>query len=408
MALGGIISAIGGIAGAQAGAGDRAKGTDAINDAYQKLAAIGLPPDTAKAIIYNQYKQAGTLTPELEKSINEGPSNMAGVSGNADAQKAQMQALQILQQTGQTGMTPQSQAALNQIRQQVATDTNAKQQAIQQQFAARGQGGSGAELIGALQAAQSGANQESTAGDQVSAQASQNALQAIGQAGTLGGQIQQQQFGEQAQKAQAQDVINQFNTQNQVNQQARNVGAQNQAQGYNLGQAQQLSNANTQQANQELLRQNQAQMQDYNANLNRLQTINSAAGGYNNGMQAAGSAASQAAAAPYQAVGAGITSGENAAMKAFAASDGSPDVPQHYSSGTDYARPMTDFRSGGQVPGHAPVHGDSPRNDIVPAMLSPGEQVVPRSLSKTSFGKKLAKLLEQHHEVMEHAKNGGH
>lgn len=37
------------------------------------------------------------------------------------------------------------------------------------------------------------------------------------------------------------------------------------------------------------------------------------------------------------------------------------------------------FKSGGQVPGVASVPGDSQTNDTVPAMLSPGEIVIPRS-----------------------------
>jgi hypothetical protein len=370
-------------------------------------------------------------------------------------------------------MTPQSQAALNQIRQQVAADTNSKQQAIQQQFAAQGQGGSGAQLIGELQNAQSGANQESTAGNQIGAMASQNALQAIGQAGTLGGQIQGQQFGEQAQKAQAQDIINQFNTQNQLGVQAANVGAQNQAQAGNLSNAQNLQNANTQQANQELLRQNQAANQTYLETLQRAQAIDSGANAYAGQMQNAGSLAGQAAAAPGQAFGAGISSfGQYAGSSPSSNSSGqsqadqysnatqsgggfSPDqwastpanfkggVIKKYAEGTPNVaqyRPQpavaapqtvapkfvnnkftkrfneggdvddyqggkyTDFRSGtGAVPGKAMVSGDSPKNDTVKAMLSPGEEVVPRSLAKTTFGKKLAKLLEQHHEVMKHA-----
>lgn len=35
---------------------------------------------------------------------------------------------------------------------------------------------------------------------------------------------------------------------------------------------------------------------------------------------------------------------------------------------------------GGTVPGQAPVAGDHPKNDIVPAMLSPGELVIPRTV----------------------------
>lgn len=36
---------------------------------------------------------------------------------------------------------------------------------------------------------------------------------------------------------------------------------------------------------------------------------------------------------------------------------------------------------GGLIPGRAPVAGDSSRNDVVPALLSPGEVVVPRSVA---------------------------
>ena len=123
MALGGIISGIGALAGSAASSGDINAGTNAVNQAYQQLTQVGLPPNIAQPIIYQQFKQAGILTPELEQTINQHPSLMAGVQGSQPAQQAQLQALQILQQTGQTGMTPQSQAALNQIRQQVAADS---------------------------------------------------------------------------------------------------------------------------------------------------------------------------------------------------------------------------------------------------------------------------------------------
>lgn len=39
------------------------------------------------------------------------------------------------------------------------------------------------------------------------------------------------------------------------------------------------------------------------------------------------------------------------------------------------------MKAGGYIPGHARVHGDSPENDIVPALLSPQEEVLPRSVT---------------------------
>lgn len=47
--------------------------------------------------------------------------------------------------------------------------------------------------------------------------------------------------------------------------------------------------------------------------------------------------------------------------------------------------------SGGHVPGQAEVRGDSPKNDIVPAMLSPGEIVIPRSILEHEHAGEMAK-----------------
>lgn len=48
---------------------------------------------------------------------------------------------------------------------------------------------------------------------------------------------------------------------------------------------------------------------------------------------------------------------------------------------------------GGQVPGKAKVQGDSPKNDVVNAKLSPGEIVIPRSIAHDP--KKAAKFIEE-------------
>jgi hypothetical protein len=46
------------------------------------------------------------------------------------------------------------------------------------------------------------------------------------------------------------------------------------------------------------------------------------------------------------------------------------------------ARGLHDFRVGGPVPGRPMVDSDSERNDVVPAMVSPGEVVLPRSVAQ--------------------------
>lgn len=57
---------------------------------------------------------------------------------------------------------------------------------------------------------------------------------------------------------------------------------------------------------------------------------------------------------------------------------------------------------GALIPGKAPVAGDSPRNDKVPAMLSPGEIVLPRSVVQSGAAPEKAaafvRALHRHHK----------
>lgn len=49
----------------------------------------------------------------------------------------------------------------------------------------------------------------------------------------------------------------------------------------------------------------------------------------------------------------------------------------------DFMARAKDFRIGGPVPGKSKVKGNSEKNDVVPAMLSPGEEVLPRSVTQS-------------------------
>ena len=64
-----------------------------------------------------------------------------------------------------------------------------------------------------------------------------------------------------------------------------------------------------------------------------------------------------------------------AATTAIAAADGGEIPPKP-------VIPAINFRGGGPVPGQAQVPGDSQQNDIVPARLSPGEVVLPRTVAQ--------------------------
>lgn len=260
---------IGGIIGAQQSSDARAAAQAAAQNAVNQITQLGAGPDLAAQIYIQEFQKAGVLTPQMEQQINQNSSQLANVQGNQQAQQAQLQALQAIGQRAQVGLSPTDIANLAQIQQQTAAQAEGQRQAILQQFAARGQGGSGAELLADLSASQAGTQNASNQGLQVASQASQNALAALGQQGQLGSQIENQQFGEASTRANAADQMNRFNIQNQLGIQQANVQAQNAAQAGNLANAQALSNANVSQANAERQRQVQAQQQMYQNLFNR-------------------------------------------------------------------------------------------------------------------------------------------
>ncbi len=68
--------------------------------------------------------------------------------------------------------------------------------------------------------------------------------------------------------------------------------------------------------------------------------------------------------------------------------------------------PFIAFNQGGMVPGKANVFGDSKSNDTVPALLSPGEAVIPRSLMQDPAVAKLVKGLLSGQKTQGFAKGG--
>lgn len=72
----------------------------------------------------------------------------------------------------------------------------------------------------------------------------------------------------------------------------------------------------------------------------------------------------------------------------------------------DFSRGVRDFRAGGPVPGRAAVQGDSARNDTVPALLSPGEEVLPRSVTQAQNAPARAAEFVRHLQKKKEAQTG--
>ena len=151
----------------------------------------------------------GNFTPE-ELQATGLPS---GVINQAMRQK-QLQAIGGVEELSQTGLSAIDRAALTEIQNQIATQERGQRESILQNMAQRGLAGSGQELAAQLQASQAASQQASTQGMRQAAQAQQARVDALTNLSNMATGIESTDFERQAQKAQAQDVINQFNTQN--------------------------------------------------------------------------------------------------------------------------------------------------------------------------------------------------
>lgn len=383
-------SVIGGIAGQAASSGARGEANNDAQMANNIIQEIQAAPDISKPLILQKYQQAGILTPAMQQTITAAlPAN---ITTDPRFKSAQMQALQQMQQRANTGLTQGDRAALNQAQLQAQGDTKSRLASIQQQMQQQGLSDSGTALAAKLAAAQGESNQMATNADQQAMMSQQAREQALGQLGQFGSQLQNQDFGQQLQQQQAQQQMQRFNIQNQLGVQAANVGAQNNAQAANLANAQNLSNMNVGGQNQEANNQLQRQMQQYNTNVGTDTLKANSYGnlaGWNNQLGAQQANASQQ-------MGTGIG-------KVVGGAAGAAGAPPVFNKGGQ----VSDYRKGGEVPGHAPVNGDSPANDIVKAMLSPGEIVLPRTLSESKFGKHILKIIDAHNNLKKHVNGDG-
>ena len=173
-----------------------------MKEAVEYLKAQGVPEEEAQRIALE--------TAQLD------PSAMEDISLDPRLRSAQMDALAGLQERGEAGLTEEEKSQQDMIMRSAGAQAQAQDKAVLQNMAERGIGGSGSELIARLQGSQSAADRASVGQAQLAGQAQNRALEALGQAGQLGGQIRGQEYGEQANLASARDRINQFNEQQRV------------------------------------------------------------------------------------------------------------------------------------------------------------------------------------------------
>ena len=214
----------------------------------------------------------GTMTASQAEAVLQKDSLMNGVQTDQQTISQQRAALAKLADIGQSGgMTEADRSQLLATIQQTNAAAASQRQAQVQQLQMQGNAGTGAELAARLSGGQQMANANAMAGANVATSAQARALQAI-EAGMQGaGALNTQLWGQQAQKAQAQDIVNQFNTQAQNTFSLQNAQMSQQANLANFSTANQIAMQNA--AAQNTAGQTNAQLAQQ-SNLANFQTAN--------------------------------------------------------------------------------------------------------------------------------------
>lgn len=303
-ALIGAIAApiIGGLMGQDAARSQVKDAKNARAQALAQYAGIDLPSLAEQKLNLETLQSAGELTPEMEQALSLGSSAMEQISADPRLKAMQMSALEQMAGVAEKGMSPADMAAFELARKKAASENQAMQAQILQNMQARGQGGSGAELIARLKGAQSAADSLQDAQLEQARQQQAARMQAMSQLGNMSTQVRQQDVGEQSDVARAKDLVSRFNLENQQGVGQRNVGSRNQAQAANLQNQQNILNQNVALRNQQQQANKQLLQQQFN---NQLALASGRAGQYQGVAQAAQNQAANTA-GMYSGIGQGV------------------------------------------------------------------------------------------------------
>jgi len=162
-------------------------------------------------------------TPIDPKSTQLGDTELKSVTVDPAGKLAEQQALAELQQIADAGgLSLSDMKALNDIQRGLNQNNQARQLSTANQFAARGQLGSGAQLAMALRGNQDDAMRANDAGEAAAAQAQQRAMQAIASKATMGRQMSEDDYNKKSKAAEAADLIKQRNMTNSIGAQQYN------------------------------------------------------------------------------------------------------------------------------------------------------------------------------------------
>lgn len=235
------------------GGGEYQAAADASQAGMNAIGGIDIPGINQMKVKLEGLVQQGLLSPEMADQFLQ----QATEFNNMDP----MSRNELVETIESKGFDPQARAALHALQGETGAQERGGREAIMQDAAARGISGSGIEAASQMANQQGSATRMANQGFQAAADANQRQMQAVGQLSAM-----------DAQKAAAQDSINQFNKTNQMN------WAQN-AEQKNLAEKQRIADTNVGTRNQQEVFNKGLYQQDFQNNLETAKSYSNAAAG---------------------------------------------------------------------------------------------------------------------------------
>jgi hypothetical protein len=380
-----------------------------LNQALQAYQTINVPTVASEQVNNIPLETVqGTVNPANIQVAEQAPSAYNNIALDPATRAAQMAALGQYTNIANTGgLDANAKLALQQTIDAANAQSQGAQGAIMNQAQAEGQGGGDFALAQRAIAAQGASNNAATQGLETAAMAEANREAALNQMANIGGGVNASDYAQAQAKAAAQNQINATNQAATNTANTGNVANQIQTGEFNTGNAQNVNAANTAAGQNKVYYNAALPQQQFNNELNKASGIAGVSGtqaglaqnAQNAGLGFAGSLLGTAgtiggaalggpvgAAIGNKALGslapqAGPATGTTAPLQPTATGYSKGGYTCYAEGGVAHDHAIC-MKLGGHIGGEAKVAGDSEENDTVPAMLSPGELVIPRSVPK--------------------------
>lgn len=307
---------------------------------------------------------------EVGYTPHQDSSEMWNIQGDQELSDMEMLALKELEEQSQDGLSARDKADLAKMEGNTNRQHAGRLGAVQQRMADRGLGGSGMDFALQQQAAQDATEMQAIAALEKEAMAQTGRRDATSRMGKMAGDMNTRGLDLAARKAQAQDVINRFNTGSDLETIRYNNDVKNRQAEYNNTGRQGNANRNVAHAGDVMRAKTGLAQSQYNKAIDdynreeerkRLERERKA--------KKAGAVAGVAGAVAGGVIGTVVAPGVGTAAGAKMGQTAGQGLGEAY------------YAEGGKVPGEAQHEGDSYLNDTEQVNVSPGEIILPRSVA---------------------------